>query len=126
MLRRHNTGWRDGQLSLVAGHAHPGEDIVSAAIRETYEEVGVKMCRTDLAPVGMLHRSSDDAERIDVFFDALSWKGTPRNREPHKASELLWIAECSLPREHTVDYIYDALTRRYPPPWIGVFGWATP
>ena len=66
LLRRANTGYEDGNYSVVAGHLDGGERVMQAAIRETYEEVGVRLCPTDLTVVGVMHRLSND-ERIDVF-----------------------------------------------------------
>jgi 8-oxo-dGTP diphosphatase len=44
LVRRSNTGYEDGRLSVVAGHVEPGESITQAAIREASEEVGVWRC----------------------------------------------------------------------------------
>lgn len=38
--RSQNTGFMDGKYSLVAGHVHTGESVVSAVIREAEEEAG--------------------------------------------------------------------------------------
>ncbi|WP_175162730.1 NUDIX domain-containing protein [Paraburkholderia fynbosensis] len=40
-----NTGHRDGQYSLVAGHLEPGQSIEACAIRESSEEAGVTIAR---------------------------------------------------------------------------------
>ena len=43
LVRRCNTGFEDGKLSVVAGHVEPGESVTQAALRETSEEVGVTL-----------------------------------------------------------------------------------
>ena len=43
LLRRSNTGFEDGRLSVVAGHVEPGESVTAAAIREAREEVGIDL-----------------------------------------------------------------------------------
>jgi 8-oxo-dGTP diphosphatase len=39
---RENTGYMDGKYSLPAGHVEAGESFIQAAIRETFEEVGLE------------------------------------------------------------------------------------
>jgi 8-oxo-dGTP pyrophosphatase MutT (NUDIX family) len=43
LIRRCNTGWHDGEWSLVAGHVDTGESPLMAALREAEEEVGLKL-----------------------------------------------------------------------------------
>lgn len=48
LLRRFNTGFEDGNYSLVGGHLEGGESVPQAAIRECREDVGVEIDRADL------------------------------------------------------------------------------
>ena len=47
-LRRANTGWADGMLTIPAGHVDQGESVIEAAIKETREEAGVEVAAEDL------------------------------------------------------------------------------
>src|SRR2546427_13114370 len=91
LVRRCNTGFEDGKLSVVAGHVEPGESVTQAALREAAEEVGVAMSRAALHVVGVMHRRSHD-ERVDFFLSYRLGAGDrePTNREPEKCSELVW------------------------------------
>src|SRR5262245_4289525 len=98
LVRRCNTGYEDGKLSVVAGHVEPGESVTQAALREAREEVGVSLSSDRLRVVGVMHRRSEE-ERVD-FFLAYSLENhaePPRNLEPEKCSELVWANLLDLP-----------------------------
>lgn len=96
---RQGTSYMDGHwAAAAAGHVERGETAYDAARREAVEELGV----TDvgLEPAFTMHRTQHgDAidERVDWFFTARSWSGTPRVVEPHKAARIAWFALSALP-----------------------------
>jgi ADP-ribose pyrophosphatase YjhB (NUDIX family) len=121
LLRRFNTGYEDGQYSVVAGHLDGGEMVKAAAVREAREEVGVEIAPADLQVVGVMHRKSDD-ERIDFFLTAHAWSGEVRNAEPDKCDDLGWFGVDALP-ENTIPYVRRALDNYRRGTWFDSFGW---
>jgi 8-oxo-dGTP diphosphatase len=121
LLRRANTGYEDGNYSVVAGHLDDGESVTQAAIREAHEEVGIALRPKDLTIVGVMHRMSND-ERIDFFLAATTWGGTLTNQEPDKCSELRWCA-LEAPSANTIPYVQAALENFRRGVWFAEFGW---
>lgn len=99
LLRRFNTGYKDGYYSLPAGHFDGAESAIDVAIREVKEEVGVTVKRDDLKLVHVLHRVAEESgyERIDFFFEMEVWEGEVTNMEPNKCDELRWCLLNALP-----------------------------
>jgi 8-oxo-dGTP diphosphatase len=81
----------DGKYSLPAGHVEAGESFIQAAIRETFEEVGLEVERDDLRHVFTQQRNEGDHVRVDAFFEATKWQGEPRNAEPERHAKIAWI-----------------------------------
>lgn len=105
LLRRANTGYKDGQWHLPSGHLESGESVIDAAVREAREEVGVTIAPESLTFAHVMHRAP---ERIGLFFATETWTGTPHNAEPDKCSEIAWYALDALPPD-TIDYPAAAL-----------------
>ncbi len=105
---RANTGYRDGEYSLPAGHIEEGEYATEAAIREALEEVGVRIKAENLKPAYIMHRHISDHERIDFFFTTNEWEGELVNAEPEKCGGLEWFYLDELP-EKTIPYIRAAI-----------------
>lgn len=109
LLKRKNTGHRDGEYSLVAGHIEEGESATDAMMREATEEVGIDLDRSALDPVHVIHRNAGDRVYLDIFFATDDWEGTVENREPDKCADLAWFDRTQLP-ENTVPYVEQAIT----------------
>jgi 8-oxo-dGTP diphosphatase len=107
LMRRAGSGYADGQLGLPAGHVDLGETPTASAIREIAEELGVRIEPADLEPGGTMFRLSLEP-RVDIFFTARAWTGTPHIREPHKCTELVWADPDDLPAD-ALDFIGAAL-----------------
>jgi len=121
LLRRANTGWEDGNYSVVAGHVEAGETVSAAMIREAREEAGITIHPGALLPVCVMHRRSSD-ERIDYFFACCEWEGQVVNAEPHKCDDLSWFDPAALP-PNVIPYIRRALANRQTGRWFDEFGW---
>ena len=107
LLRRFNTGFRDGEYSVPAGHLDGGETVMDAAVREAEEEVGVKIEVSDMTFSTVMHRIEDD-ERVDFFVQVHKWQNEPFNAEPDKCDDLRWVEINSLPA-NIIPYVKQAL-----------------
>ncbi|MEH3079315.1 MAG: NUDIX domain-containing protein [Quadrisphaera sp.] len=128
LLRRAGSGYRDGQLSLPAGHLDGGEDAVSGLVRELAEEVGIDVQPRDCRLVLTMHRAPEapgDREYVDLFFAVARWVGEPVNAEPLKCSELLWVDPRNLPVD-VVDYVAQALAAIARGSTLELCGWTSP
>ncbi len=97
---RAGTGYLDGYwATAAAGHVEDGESAFAAARREAAEELGVG--QVGLTPLTAMHRTGGNGnsidERVDYFFIATTWQGTPRIVEPDKCADLGWFALDALP-----------------------------
>lgn len=107
LLRRYNTGYRDGFYSVIAGHLDGNETMKSAMKREAKEEAGISIDEKDLVFAHAMHRKSEE-ERLDFFFACHKWKGEIKNMEPHKCDELKWFELDKLP-DNMVPYVKKAI-----------------
>ncbi len=121
LLRRFNTGYEDGNYSVVAGHLDGDEDVIAAAIREAREETGIILASDDVTVVGVMHRKATD-ERIDFFLAASRWTGAIRNMEPEKCDALTWFPRDALP-ENVIPSIRRALDNERHGQWFDRYGW---
>jgi ADP-ribose pyrophosphatase YjhB (NUDIX family) len=122
LLKRYNTGYEDGNYSVIAGHLDGDEDVCNAMIREAKEEAGIDIEINDIKIVQVMHRKKTDEERIDYFFCCNKWNKEIRNMEPDKCSELKWYPIKNLP-ENTIEYIGYSIRNYLENKNFTLFGW---
>jgi 8-oxo-dGTP diphosphatase len=106
------TGFKDGEYGLPAGHLEEGEHPSATIIRESKEEIGVDISPEHLRCVHIVQRQSgknDPKDYVDFFFVCDAWKGEPENLEPHKCDDLQWFPLDRLPT-NTIDYTKKVLS----------------
>jgi len=125
LLKRMNTGYEDGNYSMIAGHVDAGETFTECIIREAKEEAGITLKQEDLRVVHVMHRDSgelENNERVDVFFTAEKWDGKIENKEPHKCGDLSWFELDSLP-ENTVPHVREVIQHIRDGRFYSEYGW---
>ncbi len=124
LSRRFNTGYEDGNYSVVAGHLDGNETFTVAMIREAKEEAGIEIRAEDLEVIHVMHRKSppETNERIDFFLKASKWQGELKIMEPHKCDDLKWFPIDDLPA-NIVPYIKSAIENIQKGIFYSEFGW---
>ncbi|MCG2783504.1 MAG: NUDIX domain-containing protein [Anaerolineae bacterium] len=121
LLRRFNTGYEDGNYSVVAGHVDAGETVTQTAIREAQEEAGVQIAPENIEVVHVIHRKSND-ERIDFFVQVNAWDGDIRNMEPDKCDDLSWFPLADLP-VNIIPYVRNVIQDAGSGIFYSEYGW---
>ena len=121
LLRRFNTGYEDGKYSVPAGHLEAHETLIQGLRREVREEIGIVLDSGNISLVHIMHRKHLD-ERIDYFFTAEKWTGTPKNMEPEKCDDLKWFDIDTL-APNTIPYIRTAIRNFKKNILYSEFGW---
>lgn len=91
--------YKGGNYSLVGGLVEVAESVRQALIRETHEEIGVKIRKKNLEMVHVAHRRKDGFSVLHIFFKTQTWEGEIVNREPKKCKKLKWFPLAELPKD---------------------------
>jgi len=130
LLKRFNTGFMDGQYSLVAGHVEEKEGFTKTIIREAEEEANIVIKEPNIKVAHIMNRfepqeeekDKDLRERIDVFFEVNEWEGEIKNMEPNKCGDLNWFPLDNLPK-NTIPYIKEAINNIQMKKFYSEFGY---
>jgi 8-oxo-dGTP pyrophosphatase MutT (NUDIX family) len=96
LSRRFNTGWRNGEYSLIAGHLDPGESIRTTMVREAKEEAGITIDKDDLVFTHVMQQYENE-KYFDFYFTSKKWEGEPTNCELNKCDDMRWFPLNDLP-----------------------------
>jgi 8-oxo-dGTP pyrophosphatase MutT (NUDIX family) len=96
LILRSNTDWMNGFYCLPGGKVEKREDLLTAAIREAEEEIGISVRPEDMK---LVHTQNviDQFEWIQAYFEVTKFTGEPHNAEPHMHEELAWLDPMNLP-----------------------------
>ena len=121
LARRFNTGYRDGEYSVPAGHLDGNETVVAAGIREAKEEIGITFETDDITFSSVMHRIEGD-ERVDFFVQVHKWSGEIVNAEPDKCDDLRWVNMNELP-DNIIPYVRRAIENQLNGTPFDELGW---
>lgn len=97
LMRRCNTGYMDGMYALVSGHVEARESLKQAIVRESNEEVGIKIDLDKVDYVTMIRDGNDNEAYINFFLVTNEYSGVPSICEPNKCDDLKWFDLDNLP-----------------------------
>ncbi|WP_067565837.1 NUDIX domain-containing protein [Nocardia acidivorans] len=99
LLAKRQNSAAERQWCAPGGSLEHGEDAVTAALRETREEIGIQLRSSEVEMAAVLHMNAWQygVSRIVFTFQAHAWDGEPSNKEPHVCSELQWFPVDELP-----------------------------
>ena len=128
--RRCNTGFHDGDYSLVGGHIEEDEPVTQAVLRETQEEAGISLALADLELIHVMQRKNQAGPLyFDFFFVVRRWSGVIQNGEPERCDDLRWFPLADLP-PNLVPYVRNILDRlsqgTFHEQIFSEFGWPQP
>lgn len=109
MIKRKNTGWKDGSYDLIAGHLEMGEKLKDTAIREAREEAGITIHKEDLELAHVISLKRSDGDGVYGYFRARQWEGEPHAAEPEKSDGYKWLSLEDIKKEQILEIVRDVL-----------------
>lgn len=87
-----------GAWSPPGGHIEYGESFALASAREAFEEVGIKVLKTELLGVTNDIYREGKKHYVTLHLKATLYKGRPSIKEPDKATDMRWFPLNKLPK----------------------------
>ncbi|OKJ68645.1 NUDIX domain-containing protein [Streptomyces sp. CB02460] len=108
-LRHPDSAYAGNTWHVLAGHCE-AESATACLVREAYEEAGLVIDPADVELVHTVHMIDrpGGSPRVNLFFRARRWEGTPELREPDKCVAWQWWNAKDLP-EPLVPYTRAAI-----------------
>ena len=122
LQRRYNTGYEDGNYSVVAGHIDGNESVIKAMQREALEEAGIKISEKDLEIVHIMHRKAPSRESIDYFLTCKKYEGKITIMERDKCDELKFLKLDNLPN-NVIPYVRKGIENYLNNEQFSIYGW---
>ena len=122
LQRRYNTGYEDGNYSVVAGHVEENESVIEAMQREALEEIGINIEVDDLKIVHVMQRKAPDRESIEYFIVCQKYNGKIKIMEEEKCDEIKFFELQNLPK-NTISYIKKGIEYYLDEKPFSIYGW---
>ncbi|QQR48695.1 NUDIX domain-containing protein [bacterium] len=99
LQRNESASFAPNHYSLIGGALEKDESFREAAVREVFEEIGIKIKVDDLKFVHTFQRRKVAHELVVCVFECTTWQGEPYNKELKKHTALAWFSEEALPKK---------------------------
>ena len=125
LQKRQNTGFGDGLWDLsCSGHVEFKESFKNTAVRECFEELGIKVKEEDLQFFAFIHKHDEPYNLTynNAYFYTEKFLGEPKICEKEKCSQIKWFNIDDLPAD-LLDDRKEALSCLYSSKFYIEYGW---
>jgi len=87
----------EGSWTMPGGKLHFQEELEDAALREVFEETGIKPDKDKLEIISVTNDKVKDAHFVTIGFLCKDFEGEPKVKEPDEITEWRWFDLDNLP-----------------------------